>query len=312
MEIAASRRKVPATRSDWRLYHLTDLHIEERTHAAPELAAFLKRIEDDDHALVVCGGDYGGLVLPGDPRGGDGWAEGVPGDRIPDFVLETVVDKLRPIRDKIIGFGAGNHEWTLMQKWHRGIAAEMAAELGVQHLYLGQRGWMPVTFHKDSKSMTLKVYWHHGWSAGRGKSRKVLQEERDLGARDAHVHCLGHDHQPFISTWYREELYYTSRSTRWKLRHVPVCFMNGGSWTYGQGHPDPKKAAKKASEMRNELWVEKKNYRPEPPRSPVLHITVDMGNGRRKPTDDKAAWSGRPQGFDFTTELAAPRFYPGD
>jgi len=151
----------------------------------------------------------------------------------------------------------------------------------------------------------LKVYWHHGWSAGRSKSRKVLHEERDLGARGAHVHLVGHDHQPWINTWYEEDIYFASRNRKWKIRHMPVCFMNGGSWQYGQEPPVKGKAARKASEVPNDSWVESKNYRPEPPRSPVLHVLADFGAG----ADKASSFDGRPQGFDFREEMSSPRFY---
>jgi hypothetical protein len=285
------------------LYHLTDLHLEERDHAGPELDKFIGRIKNDESALWVGGGDYGGLIAPGDSRMGDGWAEGVPGERIPQYVTEVVTEKLMPIRDKCVGFGIGNHEWSLMQKFHHGVGFEIAQNLGIPHLYLGLRGWMPVTFRrpKSRQSQTLKIYWHHGWSAGRSKSRKLLQEEREYGAREAHVHLVGHDHQPWINTWYREELYYTSAADqRWRQRWAPVCFMNGGSWTYGQIAPDRKKAAKTPSQMRNEIWVEKKNFRPEPPRSPVLHVEVDFGHRVGK------TGQFRPQGFAFTEEMHSP------
>ena len=313
MEIAPSRHDCVSTHTEWELHHLTDLHLDERGFAEKELDARIERIKDNPRALWAGGGDYGGLILPGDPRSGDGWGDDVPPARIPDYVVEVVTEKLLPIRDKCIGFGIGNHERTVQLKFHRGVGAEIAANLGVSHLYLGMRGWMPVTFglrvgtgeKKPTKTMTLKVYWHHGWSAGRSKSRKVLHEERDLGARGAHVHLVGHDHQPWINTWYEEDIYFDSRNRKWKIRHMPVCFMNGGSWQLGQEPPAKGKVARKASEVPNDSWVESKNYRPEPPRSPVLHVLVDFGAGKDRANRN----AGRPQGFDFREEMSSPRFY---
>ena len=313
IEIATTERAIRSAQSDWRLYQLTDLHIDERDHAGPELDAMIQKIQGDDNALWLGGGDYGGLIVGGDPRVGDGYLEGVPGDRVPDHVKEVVVEKLRPIRDKCIGFGAGNHEWSLMQRYHRGVAAEIAADLGLQHLYLAQRGWAHVTFRNVSAAITLKVFWYHGWSSGRGKSRKMLQAERDIAARPgAHVQMLGHDHQPWIdASFYVEETYHSSKGAPWRIRQTPRVVMNGGSFTYGQLPPDKKKSARKPSEMRNELWKEKSNYRPQPPNQhPVCHVHVDFGMAAKAKHATGGGNKGRPMGFDFRTEMVSPRFHP--
>lgn len=313
MEIAASRKLVSDTRSEFELHHLTDLHMDDKEHAGKELAARIERIKNNDRALWLGGGDYSSLILPGDPRGGDGWGDDVPPDRVPDWAVETTTELLMPIRDKCIGFGLGNHERTIQIKYHRGVVAEIAKNLSIPHLYLGMRGWAPVTFEKElpnkssKTSQTLKVYWYHGWSAGRSKSRKVLQEERDMGARGAHVHMVGHDHQPWISSWYQEDLVFDARNRCWKIRHSPVCFMNGGAWTYGQEAPDRKKLSKDTSEFGNSSWAEGKNYRPEPPRSPILHVEVDFGRSKKANRRD----SGRGMGFGFREEMESPVFFPG-
>lgn len=305
MQIAQTDVQQPPKQQTWTLHHLTDLHIDAKDHAERELAERIKEIKDDPHALWVGGGDYGDLILPGDKRTGSGWHPDAIVERLPDWYVERVTDTLAPIASKCVGFGIGNHESTVMTKWHRGVAAEVCANLGLEGKYLGWRGWAIVTFrHGQRESQSVKVYQYHGWSTGRLKGRKALQAERDLGAWDADVLCLGHDHQPYIDVWHTEESYYSSRGDeKWKLRTRPRCVMNGGSWTYG-GLPPTDYVGKRAMEFPNEMWVEGKNFRPQPPSSPRLKIHVDMGHS----ANSRGAGY-RPMGFDFTAEMPGQRRY---
>ena len=308
MQVAQTDVRQESPQQTWTLHHLTDLHVDAKDHAEHELAERIREIKNDPHALWVGGGDYGDLILPGDKRAGSGWHPDAIIERLPDWYVERVCDTLAPIASKCIGFGIGNHESTVMQKWHRGIGAEVADRLGIMDKYLGWRGWCIVTFrYGQRESQSLKVYQYHGWSTGRLGGRKLIQAERDIGAWDADVLCLGHDHQPNISVWHTEMAYYASRGpSKWKLRTRPRCVMNGGSWTYG-GLPPADYAGKRPMEVPNEMWVEGRNFRPQPPVSPRLRIHSDMGhavNGR--------GVGYRPMGFDFTAEMPGNRLYYGE
>ncbi len=308
MQIAVSEVVCDGTKDRWTLHHLTDLHIDEPDHASEELAKKIKTIKDDPKALWVGGGDYGGLILPGDPR----W-QGEEGDfpvaRMPDWYVDTVTDMLYPIRDKCVGFGVGNHEITVMKKWHRGVAAEVANNLSMTHMYLGVRGWAIIRFHNKSRKTwhTLKIYQYHGWSAGRGRGRKSTQAEKDLGSWDADIFLVGHDHAPDVQIWYTESLYKPSRGKKWKVRQTPRCFMNGGAMLYGQRQPESY-VGRDPKDIPTDLWKEGKNYRPQPPVSPTLDICLDFGTGR----DTKCAYAGRPMSFDFEARWSAPTFYFDD
>lgn len=284
MEIAVSSVAVAHDVEVFEIHHLTDLHMDDPDHAADALDERVKHIAETPNALWLGGGDYGSLILPSDPR----FQTGLEGSvhRLPDVYVESVTERLLPIRDKCIGFGTGNHEATVAKYYHRGVGAEVASLLGVPHLYLGVRGWAVVQFRQRKRVVTLKAFQFHGWSAGRLKGRKAIQAERDLGAWAADAFFLGHDHQPYSDIWYTEEPY--GSKAGWKLRHRPRSFINGGSWTYGERAPTKGKAALKPSEWPNETWADAKNFRPQPPAGPVLYVHVDMGRALT-----------RAAGFDF-------------
>lgn len=313
MEIARATLDAPSTRCTYRLHHLTDLHDGSPDHAEAELDERIAEIAADPHALWVGGGDYGDLIVPGDPRfQADGvaedWADHMA--RIPDYYLERLERRLRPIADKCVGLAAGNHEATIGKRYHRGVAAELAMRLGKPTMYLGDRGWSIITFRLGSstgRKLTVSVYTYHGWSAGRLKGRKAIQAERDLGAWNADVLLLGHDHQPYADPWWTEEPYPTKNG--WRIRQRPRVVVNGGSWTYGQKPPTSSavKELWRPSNAPGQSWVEGKNFRPQPPECPIVEVHLDFGNGAN---EDRGA-KGRPAGVSFGIRRHANPHYVG-
>jgi hypothetical protein len=301
MELCSTELRCERSVETWTLHHLTDTHIDDSDHAEKELAERIAEIKADPKALWIGGGDYASLILPNDPRFQTPMLESV--HRLPDVYLERCEQLFGPIRDKCVGIGIGNHETTIGKYYHRGVGAELAMRLGIPQKYLGVRGWSVLKFKWGTHALTLMLYQFHGWSAGRLKGRKALQAERDVGAWRADVLLLGHDHQPYNDVFYSQECYGTKSG--YKLRNRPVAVVNGGAWTYGQRPPASAgtKIARKASEWPNEPWSEGRNFRPQPPVSPVVLMHLDLtGSGA------KAGKEGRPVSFDLETRLRAPSF----
>ena len=302
MQLAVNKHASKTTRETWTLHHLTDVHADDSDFAADEFAARVKEIKDDPNAIWLGGGDYGSLILPEDKRFSTHHHEDV--HRIPDQYVENVTELFLPIKDKCVGWGIGNHEDTVYRRYHRGVGAEIARNLGVASKYLGVRGWSVNQFSLGQRRLCVRAYWWHGWSAGRLKGRKALQAERDLSAWDADVLLLGHDHQPYYDIWFTEQAYSTKNG--WALKQVPRAVLNGGSWTYGQRAPFDA-STMKMSEIPNEKWAEGRNFRPQPPVNPKLLIHLDFGNSK----SEQNRTQGRPSGYSFEIRAHAETFYVG-
>jgi hypothetical protein len=308
LELVVTDIELDANRCDVELHPLTDLHIDDPDHAADHLARRIAHIRDTPNAYWVGCGDYGSLILPGDPRFGSGghlrdeWREHL--GRLPDFYLERCHEILSPIADKCLGLAAGNHEATVGKHYHRGLVPELAMSFGRPELYLGDRGWSILKFHRNNRKTTLSAFVYHGWSTGRLKGRKHVQAERDLGAWAADVFFLGHDHQPAAALWYTQEAY--GSKSGWALRDRPRAHVNGGSWGYGQKPPTPmrEKSKWKPHTAPGQSWVEGKNFRPDPPSNPYVIVHVDSGDSKRE--------SFRPAGFDLEIRWTAQRHHYGD
>lgn len=304
MEICTTRVRVESSRETWELHPLGDTHIDDPDHAADALARRIEAIRDNPRALWAGVGDYGSLILPGDKRFGSGthlkdeWLEHI--GRLPDYYLDRCEEIFKPIADKCVGLIGGNHEATIGKNYHRGVVAELASRLGRPDLYLGDRGWSVIVFNNGTRRLTLRLYTYHGWSAGRLKGRKAIQGERELGARDADVFFLGHDHQPDADLWWTESCEHSSKSGYY-LRQRPRAVVNGGSWCYGQKPPTPDrdKKAWRPADMPKQSWAAGKNFRPQPPSNPYLLLHIDHG-------------AHGPAGIDMEISWRGDRFYMGD
>lgn len=316
MEVYGRRVKCPpGVVQEWELHHLTDTHIDDPDHARDTLKERIQHIKDTPNALWIGGGDYGSLIVPGDKRFGSGghlkaeWAEHM--SRLPDFYLERCEETFGPIADKCCGLIAGNHEATIGKNYHRGLVAELASELGNPSLYLGDRGWTALEFElgNSTRRLPLNVYSYHGWSGGRLKGRKALQAERDLGAWDADVYLLGHDHQPYAHVFWTQKLRKTKKG--YQTVNLPKAHLNGGSWGYGQKPPssdEEKIRWAKPHKAPGQSWLEGKNFRPESPDNPYLILHLDFG----LPASESTNRNGRPAGIDLEVRWRANRHYLGE
>lgn len=289
MRIAVTDIPRSTVTGSYRYHYLTDLHVGARDHAGDKLAERIKEIADDDNALWGGGGDFGDFILPGDKRF-------VPdildeearhfAHRLPDLYVDRLKKLFEPIIDKCLFLGAGNHETVIGERFHRGIVPELASKLGRPELYTGYRGWAVARFkygneNRSGSGVPVRFFHYHGWSGGRLKGRKALQAERDLGAWDADVICLGHDHQSYSDIWLTEELYHSSREGKYLIRHRPRVVINGGAWVGGQTDVHAPLTHEDAAYADTPGWATRKNFRPERIGGPVLTINVDAGSGTR-------------------------------
>jgi hypothetical protein len=262
------------------LHHLTDMHIDDRGHAKDQLAERIREIQDDPLALWTNGGDAANYIYPGDKRYRPGMLPpeyALREGRALDYCIEQQVELFRPIMDKCVGFGIGNHESTLQRTWLRNPAVEVLIHLGRPDLYLGYKGWSQVVFTQSNTKMPLSMYFYHGWSGGRLKGRKALQGERDLGHVDANIILLGHDHQQDCRLWYTDRL--VGRKDGLKVRHDPRAIINGGSWVGDAREVASDPDVQVVSDDHTQSWSSEKNFRYEGVGGPRLDIHVDHATG---------------------------------
>jgi hypothetical protein len=290
--------EAPSVQTTFRFHHLTDLHHGAKGHATDALDERIAEIAADPFALWGGGGDYADLISWNDKRFQPGM---LPEDshehlgRLFDFSLDTLATRLAPIADKCCFLGDGNHERSWDIKFHRGFTAELARRLDLDRYVLGYRGWSVLNFQRANSGgrMPVKIFQYHGWSGGRLKGRKALQAERDIGAFDADIICLGHDHQAYADIFYTHSL--RSSGGSWMPFKRPRVIVNGGSWVGETEIERERTADDPVYSTSAAQWAVTKNFRAEGIGGPIVDIHVDFGNGK----NEKIGAKGRPGSVSY-------------
>jgi hypothetical protein len=200
------------SRSDeFRLWHLTDLHIGARACDEKLLRRHIRLIEDDDRAIVTLGGDLVDAInRKGDKRHLEStlapWLWGK------DDVLQAQLDYLRDeiltpaLCRKTVAVLAGNHEGSPDQFQGAGLYRQIVKHVA-QHkdvpppsIALGYRGFLSLSFRRVSATgragsgWAMQLFITHGHGGGKLAGGHALELERMLGRFEADLIFMGHRH----------------------------------------------------------------------------------------------------------------------
>jgi hypothetical protein len=110
---------------------------------------------------------------------------------------EWIVDKLYPIRHKVLSLTTGNHERRIADFCGYDISKEIAKHLGVPYDPDGMH--MVIKFGNNNnrtngQPFTYDVSMTHGWGGARTRGAKMASVERFATFMMADVYCISHDH----------------------------------------------------------------------------------------------------------------------
>ena len=139
-----------------------------------------------------------------------------------------MIKALTPIKHKIIGIHAGNHEEKIRIVYHQDITNYMAIQLGVR--YLGYEAFTRLRFKKGKCSRVLIMNSAHGSSNSR-KAGGVLNIIIDKsGYKDADIMIYGHTHKKFASINTKLSV---TKEGELKLQYKKSILGNTGSFLDG-------------------------------------------------------------------------------
>lgn len=201
----------PSVTDQFRLWHLTDLHVGAKACDEALLASHIKQIANDPNAYWIGGGDYVEAIAHHDkkrwkPETVAKWALGhtdVIG-RQRDYVL----DMLSPIADKCVGLVAGNHEFECDKHYARNIYWEIVTSLaqkkGVapETLGLGVQGYVVTVFRRGkgkkdnggNPAWKMVTFIHHGFGGGALAGSHALTLQRMMLRHPCDLLLMGHRH----------------------------------------------------------------------------------------------------------------------
>jgi len=217
------------------LHFLGDIHVGQGNHNREHFLERVEVIKKDPYALWLGMGDYGDHIYYTDPRFDlNSQDSTVTAGELRDGVMGQIrklCDSLEPIRGKCIGLLTGNHEETIVKKYHLDPTREMAFRMDVKyggycsitHISVGYRG----------SSYSLKVFAHHGYGGGRRHGVQINKIEDALRvAPTCDIFAMGHVHGKALSTLETIDV-----SERGNMMHRQKVFIITGSYsdTYRQG-----------------------------------------------------------------------------
>lgn len=186
---------------DFVICDMSDFHLGSPNCAEETLEEVVQHIADNKNWYVIFKGDAIEAILPNDKR----YLHSAVKDGLqsPKQQADRVVEIFRPIRDRILSWGIGNHElklWNTMD-FGRYIADELGVPYGAYNF--------KIHFNDSKGKLMFKTYHTHGMGGLQSNAKDHIQYEanRKAGlkhklAKSGHSDVIymsrGHDHQLIV------------------------------------------------------------------------------------------------------------------
>lgn len=247
----------PADWNDARIYILSDLHIGDPHVNEQNIYDRIQRIVDDKHGLCILNGDILNTALRNS-------VSDVYGELMsPRQQLEYAVKLFTPIRDKIIGANAGNHENRVYKNDGIDMMRIVCRELGCEDRYAPEGvliflsiGKQSAKLHNDPVQYT--IYATHGSGGGRKEGAKAIRLADMASIVDADIMIHSHTHLPMIM----RNGYFRVDKRNKTVKRIERLFVNDASTIEWGG------------------YSQAQEYKPSSTRSPVIHIRGDYHEAR--------------------------------
>ena len=209
-----------------------DLHIGDRGCDEARLQQDLERCNQNPNDYSLFNGDQLDAIIPKDigrfrPDSVPEWMTRASSGLAPGAFIDRQINRAASIlrirdKDKVIGYGDGNHEDSIL-KWHGTDISPKIVEklwgLGIilddreredeasKHL-LGYSAFIKlhVSFDSGNTRQLITVYTHHGWGGGsRTEGYNLTKYAKQIPYFDADIYVFSHchDHQskviPYLS-----------------------------------------------------------------------------------------------------------------
>jgi predicted phosphodiesterase len=116
-------------------------------------------------------------------------------DRILTYSVEYAVEKLEPIKDKILFIHAGNHDTRYLYKQGFDPISSIAKLLNIPYFTNSFEVLCKFLFHHNNKTYSFNLYSHHGVGHGTKAGSLINRLEDIMSAFDADIYVMGHSHQ---------------------------------------------------------------------------------------------------------------------
>lgn len=217
------------------LYILGDLHLEDKLCDRKKFEKWKSEVLAEDNRYIILNGD---LI--------DNATKNSIGDTYeatmnPQQALDTLVQLLEPVKDRILAISEGNHENRSYKSEGIKLMDIVSSRLGIRSRYSTGANCLFLSFGKnrgrDSRNTVYSIYSKHGAGGGKaigGKANALLAMAETIDA-DLYIHS--HTHVPIITknNFFRSD--YRNRQIT-EVKHTFVnanAFLNFGSYGEAMG-----------------------------------------------------------------------------
>jgi len=210
---------------DFEIVPLYDIHFGTIFHDKKLFNKVIDYIKNNDNTYCFLGGDIIEGINIGDKRFDydsldKEFKKNV--NNIISFSIEYTIEKLSPIKDKILFAINGNHDRYMYGKFGVDIIGTICKELGIKNYTTDYECFAKLLF-KHQKTYSLDIYAHHGHGSAPVRSGTLLNRLEDAMINfDANLYAMGHTHQVVFT--YKNHLKMNStgtgivKSKKWLIR----------------------------------------------------------------------------------------------
>lgn len=202
---------------------LSDWHIGDSFCNKLNIEKQLDYIQSKDNVYCVLNGDLVNNATKTSVS--DCYAE----ELTPMKQLETIINYLSPIKDKILAVTSGNHEKRTYKKEGIDLTEIFTRELGINNLYSKSGICLFLSFGNKKNNNVEKVnyviYLTHGSGGGRKEGSKAIRLADMASIIDADIYIHSHTHLPMImkQNYFRTDVQHKS------VIEVTKLFINTAS-----------------------------------------------------------------------------------
>lgn len=189
---------------------IADVHLGDDLANLKLFREVLKRIQDEENTYTIINGDLCNMALKNSKS--DVYGQSLA----PMEQVIAMVDYLKPIKDKILVIGTGNHEDRTQKETNIDVTRLIARELGIEDRYANEWWYLYLTFGKDKhdarRTITYGITGVHGFGGGRKPGGKINNLESMSEVVLADLYIMSHTHKPIATKKCIYTPYYQSKT----------------------------------------------------------------------------------------------------
>jgi len=202
------------------LYVLADLHKGDKLSDKRKFEKWKDEVLAADNRFIILNGDLLNNAIANSKS--DIYGE----DNTPNNALNSLVDELKPLKDRILSITNGNHENRTYRLTSIDLMQRLARELDIEECYSEGAYLLYISFGKsqgrDCRKMIYSIYGKHGSQGGRKAGSKLNHVVEMSEIIDADIYLHSHTHVPIVS----KDVFYRCDYRNRKVTEITHTYVN--------------------------------------------------------------------------------------